>query len=372
MSVHETPGTTTGSGWTAGPPQAQRPRLSLFDHARIAAVYLLVAVLAAVAYSVRGVIVLIFLGFFIALGIEPLVALLHRHRWPRGAAVAAIILAVLVVVGLLALVAVVPAVRQMDEFAGRVPQLLSGLGARFGTGTAIQSQLADPGVHDQVRTAAGKFVQAAGGVLAAGFAALGAFFGGVFAAVTVGALMVYFSLAMPRLQEASFRAAGREDRAEALRTAMRKVGDYVSGQVLVCACAGIASYLFFLIAGVPYPALLAFVVALLDAVPQIGATLASVAGILVALSQSIELAVATLIFFMLYQMAENYLIAPRVFAKAVELTPLAAFVAILIGAALAGVLGAVIALPMAAALKVLYNQLRVERREQTAAPAPGP
>jgi predicted PurR-regulated permease PerM len=273
----------------------------------------------------------------------------------------------LLVAGALALLAIVPAVRQLGQFSGQVPELLSRLGGKFGNGTSLQTQLADPGVQDQVKSAAGKLAQAAGGVLAAGFAAVGAFFGGVFAAVTVGAVMVYFSLAMPRIQAASDRAAGRADRAQALRTAMGRVGGYVSGQALVCACAGVASYLFFLIAGVPYPALLALVVALLDAVPQLGATLASVAGILVALSQSVPLAVATLIFFIIYQQAENYLIAPRVFAKTVELSPLGAFLGILIGASLAGVLGAVIALPIAAALKVLYQQMQTERRERTGA-----
>ncbi|MGP4015131.1 AI-2E family transporter [Saccharopolyspora sp. 5N708] len=333
--------------------------------------YLLVGALAALAYTAREMLLLIFLGFFIALGVEPLVAWLHRHRWRRGLAVAAIILAVLLIVGGLALLAVVPAVRQLNEFAVQVPQLLSRLGAQFGTGTPVQGQLADPSVHDQVKTAATTLARVAGSALAAGFAAAGAFFGSVLAACTVGALMVYFSLAMPRIQAAAHRAAGRADRAKAIRTAMGRVGGYVTGQALVCTCAGVASYLFFLIAGVPYPALLALVVALLDAVPQVGATLASLAGILVALSQSITLGVITLIFFIIYQQVENYLIAPRVFAKAVELSPLGAFLAILLGTALAGVLGAVIALPIAAALKVLLRQAQAERREHPHAEGTG-
>lgn len=363
MSVDQ-PSETTHRTWTPIPPRERPPRLSLFDHARIASVYLLVGVLAALAYTTRGMLVLIFLGFFIALGVEPLVAWLHRHRWRRGLAVAAIILAVLLIAGALALLAIVPAARQLNDFAGQVPELLTRLGGKFGAGSSPQTALADPNMHDQVKTAAATLAKAAGGALAAGFAAVGALFGGVFAACTVGALMVYFSLAMPRIQSAAYRSAGRADRAEAIRVAMGRVGGYVTGQALVCACAGIASYLFFLIAGVPYPAMLALVVALLDAIPQVGATLASLAGILVALSQSITLAIVTLIFFIVYQQAENYLIAPRVFAKAVELTPLSAFLAILLGTALAGVLGAVIALPIAAALKVLYRQARAERHER--------
>ncbi|GAB3283016.1 AI-2E family transporter [Parasphingorhabdus pacifica] len=321
--------------------------------------------------------VLIFLGFFIALGIEPIVAWLHQHRWPRGVAVTAIVLAVLIVIGALALLAVVLAARQLGQLAEQAPQTLSQLGAKFGNGTSLQAQLTDPATHDQVKNAIGKLGSMLCGTLAAGFAAVGAFFGGVFAAVTAGALMVYFSLAMPRIHAATQRTAGTSDRAEAVRTALGRVGGYVTGQVMICACAGLVSFLFFFIAGVPYPFLLALVVAVLDAIPQVGATLASLAGTLVALSQSITLAVVTLIFFMLYQAAENYLIAPRVFAKTVELSPLGAFVAILIGAALAGVLGAVTALPIAAALKILFQQAQAERRQQTTRhaaeePAPAP
>ena len=79
--------------------------------------------------------------------------------------------------------------------------------------------------------------------------------------------------------------------------------------------------MFFAIAGVPYPALLALIVAVLDAVPQVGAALASLVGVAVALSQSWGLAVATLIFFCVYQAVENYLVAPRVFSRTIELSP---------------------------------------------------
>jgi predicted PurR-regulated permease PerM len=332
---------------------------------------LLVGVLAALAYTVREMLVLIFLGFFIALGIEPMVAWLHRHRWPRGSAVAAIVLAVLLVIGALALLAVVPAVRELGELAAQVPQRLFQLGAKFGNGTPLQTQLADPNTQAQVKDAVGKAAGTLSGALAAGFAAVGAFFGGVFSAVTAGALMVYFSLAMPRIHAATQRTAVTSGRAEAVRTALGRVGGYVTGQVMICACAGLVSFLFFVIAGVPYPALLALVVAVLDAIPQVGATLASLAATLVALSQSITLAVVTLIFFMAYQAAENYLIAPRVFAKTVELSPLGAFVAILLGASLAGVLGAITALPITAALKVLFQHAQAERRQQGAQHTPG-
>ncbi|TDD43473.1 AI-2E family transporter [Saccharopolyspora elongata] len=344
-----------------GVPAGERPGLSLFDHAKIACVYLLVGVVAVLAYSARNMLILIFLGFFLALGVEPIIAWLHRHGWRRGLALLVLLLGAVLLIGALVLLALVPAVGQVGQLVSEIPELISGIAAKLSADPELQAKLNDPSVHEQLQQAMGAVTGVVTSTLAAGFAVIGTFFGGIFAACTAGALTVYFSLAMPRINAAVERgASAHEGRAEALRQAMGRVGGYVTGQAVVCLCAGIVSYLFFFFAGVPYPALLALVVALFDAVPQVGATLASVTGILVALSQSLTLAVVTLIFFCLYQMVENYLIAPRIFAKTVELSPLGAFVAILLGAALAGVLGALTALPIAAALKVLIRQFRAE------------
>lgn len=351
----------------AGPrPSGQPPASpSLLRHAQIACVYLAVAVLAVLAYSARSMLVLIFIGFFLALGVEPVVAWLHRHRWRRGLAITAVILVLVLLAGAVVLFAVLPAIGQLGHFAASLPDVLSRLGVHLGD-HQLRATLDDPAVQDQVRAAVEKGAAFLASALGAGFAVIGTLLGGIFAACTTGALLVYFSLAMPRLQNAMTRAASRHPgRPEAILAAMSRVGGYVTGQALVSLCAGAVSFVFFLIAGVPYPALLALVVTLLDAVPQIGATLASVAGVLVALSQSLPLAVITLLFFICYQAVENYLIAPRVFARTVELSPLAAFVAILLGGSLAGVLGALIALPITAALKVLYRQARTERTTTT-------
>ncbi len=347
----------------ANTPARREAGLPLIRHGQIACVYLTVGVLAALAYAVRSMLVLVFLGFFLALGVEPAIAWLQRHRWRRGLALLTILFSVLVLIGAVVLLAVVPAIGQLGHFIGQLPSLLTKLSSNLGDPGELRTHLHDPGVQENLKQATGKAATFVLHAVTAGFATLGALFGGIFAACTAGALMVYFSLAMPRIHAAVQRTATTQpSRAEALRTAMGRVGGYVTGQTVVSLFAGAVSYLFFLIAGVPYPALLALVVALLDTIPQIGATLASVAATLVALSQGPVLAVITLLFFVAYQAVENYLLAPKVFARTVELSPLGAFVAILIGGALAGVLGAVLALPIAAAAKALYRQAKNELR----------
>jgi predicted PurR-regulated permease PerM len=356
---------------TPDPPRARR--LPLGDYAAITAVVILVALLAVLAYTASGALLLVFLGFFLATGLEPAIQSLGRRRVPRGAALALVLLVVLAIVAALLAFLVVPAVNEISSLSAAVPQLLSSLSARLGgNGSSIGARLADPATHDQLSSAVAGLGKAAVVSLGAVFTVLGAITGGLFSAITVLALLVYFSLAMPRIRAAIDRTLEREDRVATAQAALSRVGGFVSGQLIVSACAGAASYVYFLIAGVPYPALLAIIVALLDTIPQVGATLASVVGIAVSLTDSIGLAVATLIFFIAYQMVENYLLAPRVFAKTIELTPASAFVAVLVGASVGGLLGAVTALPLTAAGKVVLNQALAEHRGAAPAPPPAP
>lgn len=353
-------------------PDPPRPRrLPLGDYAAITGVVLLVGVLAALAYTARGALLLVFLGFFLATGLEPAIQALGRRRIPRGAALALVLLVVLALVAALLTFLVVPAVDEITSLSAGVPQLLDSLSARFGGGgTSVGGRLADPATHDQLSSAIAGLGKAAVVSLGAVFAVLGAVTGGLFSAITVLALLVYFSLAMPRIRASIDRTLEREDRVATAQAALARVGGFVSGQLIVSACAGAVSYVYFLIAGVPYPALLGIIVALLDTIPQVGATLASVVGIAVSLTDGIALAVVTLIFFIAYQAFENYLLAPRVFSKTVELTPVAAFVAILVGASVGGLLGAVTALPLTAAGKVVLRQVLAERRRSSIGPAP--
>ena len=331
-----------------------------------ALVVVVVVALVLVAYRARQALLLAFTGFFLAVGIEPGVRSLAGHGVRRGFGVAIIALGLVVVGGGLAAVLIVPGIRQVGALVQEAPQLLDRLAARFGGSTTnAGAALADPITHAQVSHVSQQVRQVLVSALTAVFSALGWLLGGAAAALTVLVLMVYFGLAMPRIHAGLARLLGRPDRVDTLDEALARVGGYVSGQVLVSLIAGAASFVFFLIAGVPYPALLALVVALLDALPQIGAFLASLIGTVVALSQSWGLAVATLAFFCAYQAAENYLIAPRVFSRTIDLSPLAAFVAVLVGASLGDLLGALVALPVTAAGKIVLTRGLAARRERT-------
>jgi len=330
-----------------------RRRMPLRDYAAISLVVAGVGALLALAYLARGALSLVAFGFFLAMGVEPMIrALIRRGVYRRVACAVVPVVAVAVILAFL-LLFVVPAVRQLGAFAAEVPERLTVLADRL---HLHDSPLTDAGRQGELAAA----LRAAAGIAVSSFAAavgmFGQLAGAVAAGITVLALLVYFSLAMPRITAAAGRLLGAPERAGLIEQVLAKVGGYVTGQALLSACACAASLLFFLVIGAPHPAMLALAVAILDAIPQVGALLAAILSTAVVLTEeSIWLAAATVGYFCVYQFIENYLLAPHFFARAIALTPATAFVATLVGVSVAGLLGAIVALPVTAVAKVVIH-----------------
>jgi predicted PurR-regulated permease PerM len=146
-----------------------------------------------------------------------------------------------------------------------------------------------------------------------------------------------------------------------LDESLAKVGGYVSGNILISIIAGGLSFAAFLLIGVPFPAALAMWVAFTDLIPAVGATLGAIVCVLVAAFSGVGTAVITAIYFIVYQQVENYLIAPRVMKRAIDLSPAAVILSTLIGGSLAGFAGALLALPIAATIKVIAKDVLTNR-----------
>ena len=138
---------------------------------------------------------------------------------------------------------------------------------------------------------------------------------------------------------------------------VQRIGGYVSGNIGVSIIAGTGAFIALTIIGVPFAAALAMWVAIADLIPTVGATLGALAAVAVAAFSGWGQAVATIIYFVLYQQFENYVIVPRVMKKAVDLSPAMVIVSVLIGGSLAGFAGALLALPVAAAVKVVIKDV---------------
>lgn len=306
-----------------------------------------------------NILVLIFIAVFLAVGLNPAVTLLHRWRVPRGLAVAIVALGGLLLFcgGLFALVP--PLVRQIGEFVDQLPAYLDTLNRN----KLIRDLTERYDVIERAKSVItpGNLTAALGGVLGG----VGLVFGTIFNVLTALLLTIYFLAAFDRLKEGAYRIvpASRRDRARALGDEiLHKVGAYIGGALVIALTAGISSFTFMVIAGLAYPAALAVVVAVCDLIPQIGATLGAIVVIIVGFATSIPIGIAAVIFFVLYQQLENWLIYPRVMARAVRVTDLAAIISALLGAALLGLVGALIAIPACAAIQLIVREVLLPRQ----------
>jgi len=202
------------------------------------------------------------------------------------------------------------------------------------------------------------------GLLSAGRAVLT----GTTSALTVLILTVYLLIDLPSIRRIIYRLtpASRRPRVILIGDEVAtKVGWYVLGNLVTSLIAGVTTLVWLLAFGVPYPVVLALTVAILDLVPIVGSTVAGVVVSLVALTVSLPVAVATAIFFVAYQLVENYLIVPRVIGRAVDVPATATMLSVLVGGAALGLLGALIAIPAAAAIDILLRETVYPRLDET-------
>jgi predicted PurR-regulated permease PerM len=177
--------------------------------------------------------------------------------------------------------------------------------------------------------------------------------------LTVLVLTVYFLVDLPHIRQVIYRMlpASRRARAIVLGDEMfAKVGGFVLGNLITSAIAGAGTFVWLAAWRIPYPLLLSLLVALLDLIPIIGSTVAGIIVTLVALTVSVPVAAATLVFYVVYRLAEDYLIVPRVMGSVIAVPATVTFVAVLVGGAVLGVVGALVAIPAAASVRLVLQE----------------
>ena len=311
--------------------------------------------------NAASILVLIFIALFLAIGLNPAVNRLRRWGLPRGAAVAIVALSVvgLLVGGLVALIP--PLVTQTTALINNAPEVIDSLRRSETVNELVQRYDIATKVQNAVN--AGTVGNAVGGVV--GGAKL--LFGTVFNILTVLVLTIYFMAAFERIKKTAYALvpASRRDRVRLLTDEiLLKVGAYMVGALAIAIVAGVSTFALALALGLAYPFALAVVVAVCDLIPQIGATLGAVIVSLVGLASSVTDGVVCIVFFLLYQQLENYLIYPNVMRRSVKVSDVAALVAALLGVGLFGVLGALVAIPMVAAIQLIVREVTLPVQQE--------
>jgi predicted PurR-regulated permease PerM len=298
-------------------------------------------------------------ALFFAVAVYPLVNWVEaRARWvPRSLATLLVYLLVfLVLAGLISLF-VIPIVRQGPELAAGLPGMVAD--ARHGRGP-LGSAIIRFNIDDYLREHQDELQGYLKGLGAPALGVVRGIVGGAVAIATIFVLSYLMVLQAPKIIDGVLGAVPRRHAERARRVgsaSARVVTGYLSGNLLISVVAGMLTYGVLLVMGVPFAALIALFVAVADLIPLVGATLGAVVAIGAAFLHSTTAGIVVAVFCIVYQQAENHLLQPIIMSRTVKINPLVVLVAVLFGVALAGLFGALLAIPVAGVVQVVVQDL---------------
>lgn len=320
-----------------------------------------VGVLLAVALGrallvVASELLLVVVAAFIAIGLEPVVAWLVRHRVRRGLAVGLIAVGGLGLVAAFAAAAVPPLVSEATQLVSHAPDYLQALQDKHTTVGRVNASLH---LEDRLRRLGASRLSLASfaGLLNVGRAVVSY----TFQVLIVVVLSVYFLADFPNVKRAFYRLVPlpRRPRVGLLGDAiLARTGGYLLGNVFTSLVAVVAQFLVLRALGVPFALVLSVFVGVFDLIPLVGSTVAGVVVTVVALATvSTSAAVVNLVFTVLYRLFEDYVLSPRILQRTVEVRPAVTVIAVLLGGSLLGIEGALIAVPVAAAVQLVVTEV---------------
>ncbi len=313
--------------------------------------------------TIRSTLIVIAIATILAIGLDSAVGLLTRRGMRRGPAVAVVFLSLVVFIAG-ALYAIVPAmVTQVATFVSSLPDFIAnlqknptiqGLDAKFGFIKALQNS-------DFIKNIG---TDAAGGIVTVGFTVAGVAVDMLIALI----LTLYFLAGLPRIKSSAYRlvpASRRVRVSEIGDKILKQMGGYLGGATLIALQAGVIAGLFSWIIGLPFPWAIGLAAALLDFVPVVGPIIIGVGITLLGFTQSLIIGVVAGGFYLCQHLFEAYWLYPRVMRRTVDISTAAVIVAIVIGAALLGVTGAILAVPVAAAVQLIVREVVVPMQERS-------
>jgi predicted PurR-regulated permease PerM len=338
--------------------------------ARVTVTVVAVLALITAAWSVRNILLLVLVAAVLAVGLDPPVRRLQRLGLRRGWAVLAIFVATIGFIALFGSLVIPPLVREVRQLASDIPGYIDRLQHQNHFVAELQTKYH---LADRLKSLTDKLPSVASSSIGTILGITKSVASIVFNLLTIAILTIYFLMSLPRTEqtvERLFRGRRRRRDVRMLEEALTRIGGYVSGNIAVSVIAGVFAYAAMRIIGVPFAVALAMWVAIADLIPTVGATLGALAAVIVAAFSSWGDAIATMAYFIVYQQVENYVIVPRVMKQAIDLSPAAVIVSVLIGGSLSGFAGALLALPIAAAAKVVIRETWLADRTGRAGEAP--
>jgi predicted PurR-regulated permease PerM len=309
--------------------------------------------------SAGQVFILLIISLFLAMGLNPAVSAIERRNLKRGVAVTIVVFLVLLTVLLAALIVIPPVFKQVNDLISGAPQLIDSLrnnqtflklDQNYGLIDTLQEKF-------QSLTANGALITGAfGGVLGVGKTVLS----GAFSALTVTVLTLYFLSALPTVTGIFYRLAPSSRRARVSKIGdaiIAQVGAFVGSQILIALFASVFVFFLGLALDLPYAAALGMLILFVALIPLVGHFIGGGIVTLVALTQSPLKGIAAILLYTAYVQIENYVITPRVMKRTLAIPGLVTIVAALLGTSLLGLVGGVLAVPVAAAVLLIMREV---------------
>jgi predicted PurR-regulated permease PerM len=332
--------------------------------AAVVVTILAVVLIARLLWLVGDILVLILIAAILATGLNPVAESLQRRQWtrrrwqlPRTAAIGIVYVGLLVVIGIATNVLLSPVIAESRQFIERAPELLRELESVLVGLRERYRWLPDlAAILRRLPQEAGRLTDYVDEATGVAFRV----FGGVVSAITALILSIYMLIEGPAIKRGFLNLFPR-DRHRRLETVLEHVGEkfggWLRGQLLLGVIIGVIAGLGTWALGLPYPFLLGLAAGITELIPLLGPVLGAIPAVLVALFGPTWRLFAVIAYFTLIQQLEGNLLVPRVMAKSVGMSPLLTIVAIMIGTRLMGILGALLAVPVAAALQVIVGEI---------------
>jgi predicted PurR-regulated permease PerM len=316
----------------------------------------------------------ILVSIFLALALNPAVEWFMRHGVKkRGYAAALTYVLALVAIGSIGFAFIPTLVSQVNDLVHALPGYVDDLTKGRGRLGFLETkyhivekirEAVNSGGASKVLGLTGAAISVTKSVIALVLAVITIVFLTFFMLLEGPAWMERIYGLLPERSRPRWRAIGHD--------VYRTVGGYVTGNLLISLIAGVSATIVLLVMGVPYAVALGLLVAILDLIPLAGATLAGIVVVGISFLHSIAAGIVVLAFIIVYQQIENHVLQPVIYGRTVQLSPLAVLIAVLVGADLAGILGALAAIPVAGSIQVVLRDLLVHRRASAVEPAGPP
>jgi len=322
-------------------------------------------------YLIRNVLWLLFIAVFLAVALGPLVESINRHGVPRSLSIVLVYLGLLLSVFGLGLLVVPPIVSGVNKFVNHVPGYVTDLRKSKAFRKYDNKYHITPKLEDEAKKLPSHLTDAVSGLRSVTVGV----FSKIIQLVTILVMAFFLLNDGKRILGFLFRELGPVRAARAgriMEDVYRAVGGYVAGNILISIIAGVTAYIMMTILGLPFAVPLAVLVAFLDLIPLVGST---IAGVVVAIVAAIVgfpgKLIAWVIYLIVYQQLENNLLQPVIYKRTVAIHPLIVIVAVLVGGSLLGILGALLAIPVAATVQIVVKEWWAFRRERLL-PTPPP